>query len=677
MSLMRHKQGAMIDPNAIQHLKVYPPIGVARVGNASGPNDFVIGPETIGGYPTVLGEHPERPARYLGDFRAANSEIKRQAARFRVYAHMNDGSIREITANTAKIEWRVAVANLKAGWYEFNQAMDLGSLSQDAKRRNLDLNLSPDERRRLDIVPSPKSISGRNAGPVAFDNGHFWGKPVYLGEVRTDAEGRLIFLGGRGAAAPFRSGMAPITFANNTGWHDDLCDGPVRAQVTFDGHAPIDAEPGYVTVTPPNYAPGLFGVVTMDDAVRELFYDQGWIPRPTSTLFTEDVLPIFQRLSGLQWVNHGLFVLHGFGSPLDANDPVVIARLNDISKANMAWRQSVFQLFRDPNDPNTDNSLIEDRIPQVFGDAVDTIFPGGKRLANGLLAVTRSQFAHLSRWAAGQFTSGTPSTAQATTQAFSELTPADQVRNLERASLYDCLGGPFHPAMEMTWVMRIPLLWKSAYRLNVLPGEVAARQDFGDTLTPAVCIGRGGPYDGAAAGCLTRFLGVPWHTDHTSCNSAADYFPLSFLSMPTFWGPRAPDQVLAEGNYLRAAALSGAGTIAERQMFKHLMQRDDWLRDIRGIDYFDRLSNMINEWAELGMVIPVEKEPGSLPVSDVRVEQGRTQNSGSIDDRADMKYQLTEEVEALFGPPRAARSRPLDKVVGKPAPKRAYRPGTI
>ena len=51
----------------------------------------------------------------------------------------------------------------------------------------------------------------------------------------------------------------PLTFANNTGWHDDLCDGPVRARVTFDGHAPIEAEPGYVTVTPPNYAPGLFG----------------------------------------------------------------------------------------------------------------------------------------------------------------------------------------------------------------------------------------------------------------------------------------------------------------------------------------------------------------------------------------------------------------------------------
>ena len=73
----------------------------------------------------------------------------------------------------------------------------------------------------------------------------------------------------------------------------------------------IDAEPGYVTATPPNYAPGLFGVVTMDDVVREVFYDQGWLERPASPSFDEDVFPIFKRLSGLQWVNHGLFVLHG------------------------------------------------------------------------------------------------------------------------------------------------------------------------------------------------------------------------------------------------------------------------------------------------------------------------------------------------------------------------------
>ena len=89
-------------------------------------------------------------------------------------------------------------------------------------------------------------------------------------------------------------------------------------KVTFPGHEPFDAEPGYVSVTPPNYAPGLFGLVTMDDVVREVFYDKGWISLPITTSFNEDVLPLFQRLTGMQWVNHGLFILHGFGSSLDA-----------------------------------------------------------------------------------------------------------------------------------------------------------------------------------------------------------------------------------------------------------------------------------------------------------------------------------------------------------------------
>src|SRR5689334_1387079 len=113
----------MIDPNNIQELKVYPPLGIARVGNAQGHDDYIIGPEVIGGPPTLPGATPEKPARYLHDFRTSDGMIKRQAARFRVYAHMKNGSMQEITAASAEIEWRVTVANLKAGWYEFNQAM--------------------------------------------------------------------------------------------------------------------------------------------------------------------------------------------------------------------------------------------------------------------------------------------------------------------------------------------------------------------------------------------------------------------------------------------------------------------------------------------------------------------------------------------------------------------------
>jgi hypothetical protein len=664
----------MIDVNAISELKIYPPIGIARVGNARGADDYVIGPEVIGGAPTLPGTKPEQLARYVDDFRTANGEIKRQAARFRIYAHMKDGSVQEVTAASAKIEWRVVVANLKAGWYEFNQAMDLGPLSQNALQRNRDLVL-PDSRWRLDIAPTPRSIAGPEAGPIKLDDGAFWGSTVYLGELRTDADGRLIFLGGRGISQPFHKGTRPLTFANNPGWHDDVCDGPVRAQVTFPGHTPVDAEPGYVCVTPPNYAPGLFGLVTTDEVVREVFYDKTWIPRPAKTSFTGDVLPLFQRLTGLQWVNHGLFILHGFGSALDAQNPQVIAKLNDSSPANAAWRKTVLALFRDPA---AAAALVEDQVPQIFGDAVDQFFGGPPKPPNSLLAVTKTQYAHLKRWADGTFDADWPPAAPTQPSSFSTLAPEAQIEHLERAPLHDCLGGPFHPAMEMTWVVRIPLLWKSAYRLNVLAGEQPAKQDFGDALTPAVCTGASGPYDGAAAGCLTRFLGVPWQTDHTSCNSAADYFPSTFLSMPTFWGPRAPDQVLADGNYLRAAAIAHLGQPTQQQAFKHLMHRVDWLRDVRGSDYYDRLSKMIAEWSELGMVLPVKNAPASLPVQDLRVEQRRSDKGVPIDVTADPKFHAVETIESLFTPQttagllqrRAARTT-------APPPKRSYRQGEI
>ena len=55
------------------------------------------------------------------------------------------------------------------------------------------------------------------------------GKKVYLGEIFTDDDGRLMVLGGHGVSASY-DGTRAITFANNEGWHDDVSDGPVNAR---------------------------------------------------------------------------------------------------------------------------------------------------------------------------------------------------------------------------------------------------------------------------------------------------------------------------------------------------------------------------------------------------------------------------------------------------------------
>ena len=86
---------------AITSIKIHPAIGVARLGNS--PDEFFIGPERMW--------DPPDPA---GGFKDAQCRVKRQAARFRVYAYHDDGSIDEITAAEADISWTVHLVNKKA-----------------------------------------------------------------------------------------------------------------------------------------------------------------------------------------------------------------------------------------------------------------------------------------------------------------------------------------------------------------------------------------------------------------------------------------------------------------------------------------------------------------------------------------------------------------------------------
>lgn len=663
-----------LDAKSVGSLRVYPPLGIARVGNhvASTPefaDDFLVATETIGGSVTLPNGSP---ARTLADFRGPDGAIRRCAARFRVYADLRDGSVIELTLdNVANIEWRVSTANLKAGWYEFNQAMDLPArFAKNAARRNANLTIFDQGRRRvLDIVPAPRSISGRSmSGPAyRFGDGLFCLSTVYLGELRTDTVGRLLVLGGRGATGSYPPNRRPVTFANNEGWHDDVADGPVRATIRFADGTTREAEPGYVAVTPPNFAPGLTGLVTMDDTVREVFMAQGWLERPSTTSFTVDIYSIFARMTELQWVNQGFFLLHGHGGPLDVHDGEVLAKLRDPGVAGEVWRRDVFALFRTQAD-----SLAEDEgaLPQIYGDAT-----GEGGLNWPCLAVTPTQYSHLERWAAGRFVDDWPGSPPAA-PAFDSLAAADRVRHLERAALHDCLGGPFHPGIELTWTMRIPHIWRGAYRLKILDGDGPARQDWGDVLTPQVCTGLGGPYDGLAAGALTRFLGVPWQTDGASCNSQADYNPGYFLSMPTFWGARVPDQVLSAESFVRVSANARAGKTI--QTLKHFSDRSDWLRDVRGQGYFDRIAHMVAEWQELGIAFPVEERIPGFPET-IRVEQGRAAKATN----GDVGPKLIEEAESLGGAAPGVDLHPGTKRMADAIaplagiPRRSYRPGEI
>ena len=95
----------------IAYCKIFPPIGIARVGNSLERDGFFIGPEGI----ALPGPSDERR------FTDAAGAVLRQAARFRIYAFdTKDAVISELTAQKAELTWSVSLANKKPEWFEFD-----------------------------------------------------------------------------------------------------------------------------------------------------------------------------------------------------------------------------------------------------------------------------------------------------------------------------------------------------------------------------------------------------------------------------------------------------------------------------------------------------------------------------------------------------------------------------
>src|SRR5262249_29735480 len=134
------------ESNEVARCVIHPGIGIARLGNSSG--EYFVGPEVPCGT-----SHSE------GSFRDAQHRIKRQAARFRIYALDREGRVvEELNANRADIKWTVHLANKKAAWYEFHLALDIpeaqGPPPLECRRRNAAY--CGRNRERLVIDPGPR-----------------------------------------------------------------------------------------------------------------------------------------------------------------------------------------------------------------------------------------------------------------------------------------------------------------------------------------------------------------------------------------------------------------------------------------------------------------------------------------------------------------------------------------
>lgn len=167
----------------VTRVAIHPAIGLARVGNS--PDGFFFAPEVPGAIPR-------------GPFKDANGAVAKQAARFRLYGYDPHGRVVcELTADLAEIRWEVQVANCKAAWYGVDTAFDVPGAPSVPRR-----NAGVEKRSSLIVQATPRTLQGPGAGPEPLDGGEFQGIPISLGEVMTDAEGRLIVLPASGAAHP-------------------------------------------------------------------------------------------------------------------------------------------------------------------------------------------------------------------------------------------------------------------------------------------------------------------------------------------------------------------------------------------------------------------------------------------------------------------------------------------
>jgi hypothetical protein len=605
---------------------IHPAIGVARVG--SSPDAYLLAPQV-----------PFPAPRPAGSSHDDDGQLKREAVEFRVYGYDEDGRVvAELNSENAQVTWTVHVANSKAAWFQFQHAMDVPSLvGTVVGRRNpaiTDLN----ERAHLVIDPGPCSISGRDQQgrtEYRFDTGKFKGETVSLGELRTDGLGRLVFLSGLGVSRS-PSDAPPIAartevenpFGNAVDWHDDIADGPVDAKVVFEGRE-ILTEGAWVASAPPNYAPDLKSWRTLYDLLVEVFTEEKWMQPKASTSFTEDIYPIFGRLSGLQWVNKASAAIFGHKAPFDFCDPELIERLSKVHggpdvDVYKPLRRSVLRMFRVQEHHASDPGAW----PWLYGDAFDSS-PLKDADPNLHLALKEggARYIHLLNWVEGNFEAdwGRIPTSPDEIDGYPV---EDQPSALDRAALDFCVADAFHPGIEFTWPMRHASVYSSPFRIK---RASTSEPDYGSHLNVGRALGHDGPLHGQFPGSLTRWMLLPWQIDTGGC--LAGYgVDVSVFDAPSFWPTRVPNFVLPHLNFLQA---NDKDLPPEERLYAFQVRRS-WFEPLRSesTEWGKRLIKdfgtmgvveaykLSEEHPQLPLVIYAETHPGSNVAAPFGVAMG-------------------------------------------------------
>jgi L-Lysine epsilon oxidase N-terminal/L-lysine epsilon oxidase C-terminal domain len=463
---------------AIDVIKIFPPIGIARLGNS--PPDWprddnkdrgesFIGPEIPGNYTP--------PAPWDGHYKDSKFRIKRQAARFRLFGGATDAEAgstdaKEINLADVDIKWTVELANTKAEWRQFG----------GVEHTRLPLrNATVTNRASLRITPGPRTLDSTEPFDESFfeqptkvfNTGAFHGVPVSLGEMQTDADGHLLVLGGFGkSASPHNT---PIQhFANNDDWYDDISDGPVNASVRLKGtNKWIRASPAWVICAPPKFAPPIEHIITLYDTLLQVAVDRlGFVLPTTSLSFTKDVYPLLARAMDMKWVSSLADVMHRtIRQMIPVPGSTGPAGLHD-------KRKVIFYHLRNPNtDPHM--STPGQVMPKIWSDVYD--------VANQVNeALTKIQYYVLQRWRDWKDDKDIKNDWVGQPVPETRITPD----GLTRAALESCVGGGLYPGIETSFMTRDAYPFIEPFRLDVRYIE---------------------------PGDLTKQMAVPWQADFFDC----------------------------------------------------------------------------------------------------------------------------------------------------------------
>jgi hypothetical protein len=551
--------------------KIYPAIGIARVGDA---DEYYIGPEEYRGLPIL----PDGKPFGGSDCRDKDNKIRRQGARFRVFKETTGGEfVEELTPGAngvLSIEWTVHLANKKSVWYDFQTALGETGYASNHPWRNAYIKEKA-KREKMIIDPGPGTVNGPNQR-VDFSRDSKTSYPATfppetiqpfaintIGSMLTDEQGRLIVVGGHGCSGTSHRSPEITDYANNDGWWDDTSDGPVQAKVHLAGGEIVEAANAWVLVAPPKDAPQIANLVTLHDTMfdvavrdmgfrKDIYHNYAWnfayLPD-----FDTEILPILERGNAYPWV------VAIPPKPHDFN----LAILGDPDPKYDSMRKYYYDKLRAPNMENLIKSPQSGHtmMPYLAGDdcLVDALSP------SRYLTFTQTQYFMLQQWAEGKFTNGKPS---------ANRNPGAQ---LTEAVLGNCVGGAFSPGIEMTWICRNTAIYTEPFRLKLKKHvPVPLSLDFNI-------------YEGFEPGDATKFMAVPWQADFNECSSQP------IVDKVVYWWPaQRPLWVYARSDDGTWKQVPWAGIDFDANAPDYLCFADD--------------IEMVSEWKNLGFII--ESEPG-------------------------------------------------------------------